>query len=113
MSWRIRESAYATSSHLSLPPFPPISPPFPPCFRISGFDLAWLRLRRALRNRHLRIQIHTLDRVQQRDAFAEGPLEGFSSADQSHAAGALVDDRRRDRFLHVVLAGCAAAVDEA
>ena len=57
-------------------------------------------------------EVPVLDRVQQLHAFLERTLERLATRDQTHAAGALVDHRRPDRVVQIVVARCAAAVDE-
>ena len=52
-------------------------------------------------NRDLRIQVNVLDGVKQFDAIFHGTLECFTSADQAHAAGTLVDDSSDDGFFQV------------
>ena len=54
-------------------------------------------------------EVDVLDRVEQLDALLERPLERLAAGDQAHAAGALVDDRGRDRVAQIVLARRAAA----
>src|SRR5271167_3492407 len=58
--------------------------------------------RRKLRNGDFLRQIHVLNCVQQLHAFRHRPLERFAAADQSRAAGALIDDCRSHRFFEVV-----------
>src|SRR5271163_5277800 len=58
-------------------------------------------------------QVHILNGVEEFNPFLHGPLEGFASGDEAGAAGALVDDGGGYGFGEVVLAGGAAAVDEA
>jgi hypothetical protein len=50
-------------------------------------------------------QINILNRIQQCNAFLHRPLEGFSSGDQPHTAGSLVDDSCPNGFLQVAFAG--------
>ncbi len=65
-----------------------------------------------LRHCNTLIQIHILNRIQELHTFRHRALEGFASGDESHATGALVDDRGRGSFGKVVLAGGATTVDE-
>ena len=61
---------------------------------------------------HRRIQEDVLDRVEQRDAVLQRPLERLAAGDEAGAAGALVDHGGGDGLLQVVLAGRAARVDQ-
>src|SRR5436309_10320182 len=68
----------------------------------------------SLRDGYFATEIHVLDGIQQLDAFVRRPLKRLPPRDQAHAAGALVDHRRPDRFLEIALAGGGAArVDQA
>src|SRR6266446_7422820 len=57
-------------------------------------------------------EVNVLDGVEELDAFFHGALESFAAGDEAGAAGALIDDRGRHRFLEVVGAGSATAVDQ-
>ena len=50
------------------------------------------------------VEVDVLDDVQEADAFVHGALESFAAADEAHAAGALVDDRRLHGFLQIAFA---------
>lgn len=54
-----------------------------------------------------------MDGVEDFDAFFEGALECFSAGDESCTAGAFVDNCGGDGVLEIIVAGCAAAIDEA
>src|SRR5262249_33245292 len=58
-------------------------------------------------------EIDVLDRVEELDPLGHRPLERLAARDEAGAAGALVDDRRRDRLGEIVRAGGSAGVDEA
>ncbi len=73
----------------------------------DGASFWYLRYGNAL------IQVHILDGVQDLDAFRHRALEGLAAGDQALAAGALVDHCGGRGFGEVILAGGAAAVDEA
>jgi hypothetical protein len=66
----------------------------------------------ASRDRDPLVQIDILDQVKQLDPVGHGALEGFSSADEAHSAGAFVDDGGADGVGEIVLAAGAAAVDQ-
>src|SRR4051812_36290245 len=50
-------------------------------------------------------KVDVLDRLQKIDTFLERTLERLATGDEPHAAGALVDDGRRDRLAEVALTG--------
>src|SRR5947209_12146133 len=63
-------------------------------------------------DRNVLAEIHVLNEVEHFDALFHGSLEGLSAGDEAHAAGALVDDGGFGRVCKVVLARCAATVDQ-
>src|SRR3990172_4542416 len=66
---------------------------------LSLFEAA----RTGLRDGDSATAIDVLDSVQKLDALGHRPLESLPSADQSHAACALIDDRRLHRLGQVAL----------
>src|SRR6188768_1092277 len=71
------------------------------------------RMRYGSGDRDFRAQVYVLNRLQQLGAFRHRALERLAAADQTHAAGALVDHRGGHGLAEVVLARGAAAVDQA
>ena len=63
-------------------------------------------------DRDVFFEIDVLDGVEELDPFGHRALEGLASGDQSGAACALIDDRREDRILEILLSRGPAAVDE-
>lgn len=54
-----------------------------------------------------------MDGIEDFDTFFQGALERFATGDEAGAAGSFVDYGRGDGILKVVVAGCAAAIDQA
>src|SRR5262245_210472 len=52
-------------------------------------------------DRDLRREVDVLDRVEQRHAFLHRALERLTARDETHPAGALVDDGRPHGFLEI------------
>lgn len=81
------------------------------CARTIREDAYVRRGTRHLRDCNLFIEIDILDGVQNIDTLIHRALERFPAADESGAAGALVDHCRADGLLEIILAGSAARVD--
>ncbi len=74
--------------------------------------MAQSRRSRGLGDGDFGAEIDVLNRVEEFYPLVHWALEGFAAADEAGAAGALVDDGGGDRFLEIVRAAGAAAVDE-
>src|ERR1043166_4930010 len=58
------------------------------------------------------VEVNVLDQIQQLRSLFHRALERFPAGDETRSAGALVDHRGHHRFGEIILARCAAGVDE-